>query len=256
MPDTYPWQLTQALDVFFFDCDSTLSLMEGIDVLAGMNNVSNPVRQITERCMERTGMRPEDYRARLDLVRPSQTQVAQLARHYGQHVTPGVVDCVHVLHQCGKTVYVISAGIRSAVSRFAAMLGIDDDKVIAVDVFFDDNGDYQGFDEKSPMVQSNGKSTAIASLLADGQRAMLVGDGMSDWEAHEVVTRFVGYGGLHAREEVRRRADFFINGPAFYSVLPLGLTADEAQALGDCSRVAYRMGLNDMLQGKVLINNN
>ena len=46
----HTFQLADPVDAIVFDCDGTLSLIEGIAVLAHANGVGEHVRELTERC--------------------------------------------------------------------------------------------------------------------------------------------------------------------------------------------------------------
>ena len=54
-----------------FDCDSTLSAIEGVDELASLHGVGDEVRRLTADAMQGL-LRLEDvYGRRLDLIRPN-----------------------------------------------------------------------------------------------------------------------------------------------------------------------------------------
>lgn len=248
MPNEYNWQLQLPVDTFIFDCDATLSLIEGIDWLASQNGVSEQVHAITHRCMASTGLRVQDYRERLDRVLPVQSQLHDLALEYLHHVARGAMDVIRVLQDLGKKIYIISAGIRAAVAEFALELGVPANQVFAVDVFFDNNGNYKGFDEHSLLVTPHGKLKLLETLLQPGERSLLVGDGISDWEASQGVTRFTGFAGINPKKKVQEQAEFYIASSSLYPVLPLGLTLAEGAIAGS----AYLTGLAEIKQGMVL----
>lgn len=247
------WVLDKPIDVFFFDCDSTLSLIEGIDELAKSQGLGEQVSLITKRCMEKTGLSISEYKARLDLVKPHAEQVSALAALYSRSITPGVLELIQVLQSLNKKIYVISAGIKMAVSAFAQQLGIPAEHVLAVDVYFDEKGCYQGFDEQSFLVSAQGKPRQIRTVLQSGERSVLVGDGVSDWEASEVVTRFIGFAGLASKAWVRSHSNFYIDNKTLYSVIPLSLTIEEVAHLGEPYHAYYEEGMRDIRNSLVLI---
>lgn len=256
MKNTYLWALKEPIDTFFFDCDGTLSLIEGINVLATMNGVVEKVRQITERCMGKTGMTPHDYRQRLDYVQPTLKQVEELAISYKQHIAPGAFELIQLLHHLNKEVHIISAGIKTAVDLFAQTLGIPASNVHAVDVYFNEQGNYQGFDEQNNMTQRNGKAVEISSVLKAGEYSLLVGDGVTDWEAQSTVTRFIGFAGLNPKEWVKNHSKFYITNTSFYPIIPLGLTVNELKQLPPQYYAYYEKGLADIECSVVLIKEN
>ncbi|KTC89568.1 HAD-IB family phosphatase [Fluoribacter dumoffii] len=256
MDNRNPWALNAPIDSFFFDCDGTLSLIEGINVLATRNGVAEKVHQITARCMGKTGMTPKDYQQRLVYVQPTRNQVEELAASYIQHVAPGASELIQLLHRLNKKTYIISAGIKAAVVPFAHALGVPANHVLAVDVYFDAQGKYFGFDKQSNMTKANGKAVEIASVLSPGERSLLVGDGMSDWEARETVTRFIGFAGLSPKEWVKKHSDFYITNTSFYPIIALGLTQDELQQLPSQDLAYYEQGLREINNSAVLIKGN
>ena len=69
-------------DAIAFDCDGTLSAIEGITELARMNGHEEEVRELTEQAMSGAGLNPELFAKRLNLVRPTATQLATLGEIY------------------------------------------------------------------------------------------------------------------------------------------------------------------------------
>lgn len=247
------WMPDEPIDAFFFDCDGTLSLMEGIDVLAEMNGVGEQVKEITQRCMAVTGLSLADYRERLLYVKPSKKQLDELAELYRTHRAPGALETIQLLQSIGKKIYIISAGIKAALLPLAHDLGIPPERVLAVDVYFDDKGHYAGFNEKSYLVQAEGKNRQINEVLKKNERSLLLGDGFSDWEAHTVVTRFIGFSGLSPKTWVRTHSEFFITSSNIYPVINLGLTHEEQMNLAPEFRNHYEHGLFDIQNGFVLM---
>ncbi|QMT59477.1 HAD-IB family phosphatase [Legionella sp. PC997] len=247
------WALKAPIDTFFFDCDGTLSLIEGINVLATSNGVGEQVHQITARCMGQTGMTPSDYRQRLEYVQPTRKQIEELAKHYRQHIAPGAQELIQLLQRLNKKIYIISAGIKLAVVQFAKTLGIPASNVLAVEVYFDKQGNYEGFDGQSNMTKGNGKTVEIASVLKSEERSLLVGDGVSDWEARQIVTRFIGFSGLNPKEWVKNHSDLYISTTSFYPIIPLGLTQDELNELPPQYYAYYEQGLTEIYNSSVLI---
>lgn len=253
MHENYFKPLKVPIDTFFFDCDSTLSLIEGIDVLAAMNGVYEKVQQITERCMSQTGLNLNAYRKRLALVQPDNIQLETLAKEYIIHITPGAHESINVLQHLNKKIYIISAGIKSSILPLAHHLGISEDNVFAVDVYFNPNGTYKGFNEKSHLVKRLGKPMLIKAKLAPNERSLLIGDGMSDWEARDAVTRFVGFAGLNSKQWIHDHSNFYIKNNSLLSLIPLSLTDEEIKQLSPEDYSYYQLGLKEIYNGTVLI---
>jgi phosphoserine phosphatase len=200
------------LKLICFDCDSTLSSIEGIDELARLRgpDVHAQVEALTRDAME--GLIPiEDvFGRRLDLIRPGRDEVAWLGRRYVETVEPTARATIAALGGAGWTPVVISAGYRQAIEPLAAFLGIG--RIEAVDVFFSADGNYRAYDREFPCTRTGGKLEVIKRLRAElgPQKVVMVGDGASDLETRPAVDLFVGYGGFVAREKLRREAPAFV----------------------------------------------
>ncbi|WP_133134806.1 HAD-IB family phosphatase [Legionella nautarum] len=247
------WRIQKPINVFFFDWDNTLSLLEGIDFLASLNGVVEQVHEITQRCMSTTGFTEGDYKKRLDLVKPTKKQIMQLAEQYHIQCAPGARSVIRLLKSLGKKIYIISAGIKSSILPLAEELGIHQDNILAVDVYFNAEGKYQGFNEQSDLAKPKGKAMQIDKIIDANQRSLLLGDGFTDWEAKTSVTRFVGCAGSNPKKWVKKNSDFYIEHTSLLSVLALGLTEQEQEVLSEEYQAFYRQGLVDIQEGRVLI---
>src|SRR5690242_20648109 len=101
-----PWQLQTPIDALIFDCDGTLSTVEGIDELAKENDVGEAVVSLTAAAMGTTGMHLALYQKRLNLVRPTQAQVLQLGKSYFAHRPPDLCEVLKVFKDLGKAIYI------------------------------------------------------------------------------------------------------------------------------------------------------
>ena len=241
---TYSWQLQAPLDAVVFDCDGTLSMLEGIDVLAEQNGVGAKVHELTELAMGSDGISADLFQQRMSLVKPSRTQLIALAEAYFTSRVTDIVRVLDALRSVGKAIYVVSAGLNPAVTLFAEMLDIDADHVFAVDVTFTAEGDYQNFEANSPTARHGGKREVIQFIQHKYPRVMHIGDGMNDVEVSDMVERFIGYGGACFRTRIAEQCEFYIRSASLAPVLPLALTAAEVNQLNPQGRRAYQDGLD------------
>ena len=116
---TPSWQLTDPIDAIIFDCDGTLSKIEGIDELAICNDTSDIVQQLTQDAMGKSGMTIEIYDKRLKIVNPTHDSIIALGNAYIKHHTPNILEVIAALKMLGKPIYIVSAGIHEAVAIFA-----------------------------------------------------------------------------------------------------------------------------------------
>lgn len=200
------------LKLVIFDCDSTLSAIEGIDELARVRGpqVFAEVEAMTTAAMEGRIAVQDVFARRLDIIRPSLTDVAAVGRQYVEQVEPTALATIGQLKAAGWTPLILSGGFRPVIAPLAAHLGIA--RVEAVDLFFDAAGDYQGYDTKFPTTRSGGKPELIAALQRElgPARTVMVGDGVSDLETRDEVDLFVGFGRYTERAKVKAGAHAFI----------------------------------------------
>lgn len=238
-------KLTTPLQAIIFDCDGTLSSIEGINELAKINHSGDAVAKLTEQAMGKTGMTPEIYHQRLLHTLPTQQQVNDLGILYCENVTPDTKETINILQRLGKQIFIMSAGIQQAVNTVAEYLNVPINNVFAVAVFFDEKGNYQDFDHQSLLTFNDGKKQLAIQLSQSLPNIALVGDGLNDYSAHDHVTRFIGFGGHYFRKNLADVCEFYIHEKSMAAILPLCLTEIEVNQLNVEERVLYNKGLNN-----------
>lgn len=244
-------QLAIPLNAIVFDCDGTLSSIEGIDELARQNNVGPAVEALTAVAMGKTGINPDLYEQRLKLVAPTHSQVLALGDVYFEHCVPDCHAIIQIFLRLNKDVFVVSAGLKPSVTQFSKHLNISPEKIFAVDISFNKQGEFLQFDRQSPLTQHDGKLHIMQTLREQYPNIAHIGDGMNDLIARDVATRFVGYGGVFYRKNIESACDFYIRATSLASLLPILLTQDEAANLNPTEKALYETGLNDIKAGMV-----
>ncbi len=229
-----------------FDCDSTLSTIEGIEYLAR----SNPeVERLTRAAMDGDVPLEAVYGRRLALVRPGREALRQLAAAYVEALVPDARAVIAALRSEGMRVCVVSGGLLPAVQFLALELGLDAVDVGAVDVFFAPDGSYAGYDEHSPLARRGGKRELLESWRRElPAPIMLVGDGATDAEARPVVDALVAYCGVVERPAVVAAADHVIRDASLSPVLPLALGG--AQPRSADYQAVYEKGVSLLAAGE------
>jgi phosphoserine phosphatase len=202
-----------ATKLICFDCDSTLSAIEGIDELARRRgpDVLARVAAMTNDAMN--GLVPLEsvFGRRLEIIRPRREDVAAVGRQYVETVEPTARDTLAGLRDRGWTVVIVSGGFTPAIRPLADFLGVE--RIEAVDLYFSADGGYGGYDAAYPTTRSGGKPEVIARLRRELQPAttVMLGDGVSDLETKPVVDRFIGFGRYTVRPRVKSEASAFIH---------------------------------------------
>ncbi|MEZ4415586.1 MAG: HAD-IB family phosphatase [Gemmatimonadota bacterium] len=224
-----PFKHGPPFDAVVFDCDSTLSAVEGIDQLARRAGLTVDLSKLTADAMEGRVKLEEVYGLRLDRIRPSRTALRLLGELYRRRLVPGAASSIATLKSLEKPVYVVSGGLKQAVVPFVGQLGVAEENVFAVEVHHDQHGQYTGFDEASPMTRSGGKAEVCAALAKKHKSIVVVGDGVTDLEVTKVGVDFIGFGGVIERAAVRAGAPFWLPGPSLAGVLKVVLTPEEIE---------------------------
>jgi phosphoserine phosphatase len=200
--------------LLIFDCDSTLSGIEGIDELGRLRSadIAAQVAQLTTDAME--GRVPIDdvFGLRLGLIQPSRQECASLAQRYLDRVEPHAKCVITTLKGESWDIAMISGGFVPCIAPLAAYLGID--RIEAVPLYFDASGAYAGYGTDYPTTRNGGKLDVVRQLKAEGAytTTVMVGDGVSDLETKPGVDLFIGFGAYVSRSKVRAQADGFIHG--------------------------------------------
>lgn len=194
-----------------FDVDSTLSGIEGIDWLAMQrgSEVAAWSAALTERAMRGEIPIEAVYGERMRAVSPTLTEIQELGREYIDRIAPGARETLAALKAANIRIAMVSGGLREAILPLAKTLVVDEASVYAVSVFFDDGGNYKGFDEASPLTRQTGKKATVLNMGLKGP-ILAVGDGMTDCEMKSVVDSFAAFTGFTRREPVIASADFVI----------------------------------------------
>lgn len=241
--NTPSYQLQTPINAIVFDCDGTLSAIEGINELARIKGVYEEVSALTTIAMDQTGLTIELFQKRLELIQPKYHDIAALAEHYTTHCVPDAKEVIELLQRLNKRVYIVSAGLNPAVSLFGQSLKIPPENIYAVDVKFDSQGHYIQFDTTSPLVTNHGKRIIVEQLQEKYPRIIHIGDALNDFATYDMVTRFIGYGGIYYRPHLEKQCDYYIRSVSLATLLPLCLTQAESEQLTSIEYHLYNKGL-------------
>ena len=198
--------------LIIFDCDSTLSAIEGIDELAREKGaeIFSEVEALTNAAMNGEVPLDEVFARRLEIIQPDLATCQKIEQLYIDTVEPSAVETLSALKELGYTPMILSGGFKRLIEPLADFLGIE--RIEAVPLHLDENGNYVKFDNSYPTTYNGGKPEIIAKLKEEfsPERIIMVGDGVSDLETKARVDLFVGYGKYTDREKVRKGADHFI----------------------------------------------
>lgn len=199
-------------NIMFFDCDSTLSSIEGIDELARARGpkVYAQVVALTDAAMNGAIPLDEVFPRRMEIIRPDRKTCDEVAAKYISTMMPGAVGLIKWLKKNGWLPVIVSGGFAPLIKPLADHLGIG--YVEAVPLYLDGKGKYAGYGTDYPTTRNLGKNEIIRewkAALLPGKTAMM-GDGISDLETKQDVDLFLGFGGVVARPMVKAGSEHWI----------------------------------------------
>ena len=183
-----------------FDFDSTLSMGEGIDDLWVLAGKATEISTLTAQAMGDSKVRVEDvFALRLELIRPTREMVAQIAETTRWNIFPWMAALIKKISATRwHVVHIISGGHTNIILPTARDLGIPPGHVHAVELYFDEAGNYANFDRECPTTRSGGKIEIIQQLQLEhpNTQIFMVGDWKTDLETAPHVTQFMNFTGV------------------------------------------------------------
>lgn len=203
-----------------FDVDSTLLAVESLDfaverALAGAPDGADRAARLS--AITDQGMAGVlDFRASLEqriaiagLTRSAVEEAREALRH---ELTPGMAGLLARLRE-GARVAAVSGGFVDLIAPALTDLGFAPGDIHANSFIYDGAGPQAGvtgFDRDNPLSRSGGKAVVVRALKAwsGAAHAIMVGDGMTDFEAYGAgaADAFIGFGGVAERAAVRAKA--------------------------------------------------
>lgn len=204
--------------IIIFDVDSTLLAVESLDFAVARALASQPGGKA--RAAELADITEKGMAGALDFRQSLETRIAMSGLTSGdimpasvalaELITPGMFDLTMALRGRGHGVFAVSGGFLELLGPALSTLGFMPGDVRANRFEFDEAGAVTGFDRDNPLSRSGGKAVAVRALktLAGASTAVMVGDGMTDYEAFAegAADAFIGFGGVVRREAVAQRA--------------------------------------------------
>lgn len=200
-----------------FDVDSTLLRVESLDTAIEAALERDPdtedararLHEITDAGMTGRMALRDSLEARLLLAGLDRTLIREVAELLRKRVTPGFKPLLARLRDQGDELHAISGGFRNLLDPVLADLGFGENQIHANRFLFE--GDrVSALDPDSPLSRNGGKSEVLAAIGARSDQVIMVGDGMTDFEAFEqgAADRFIGFGLIAQREVVIAAAEW------------------------------------------------
>lgn len=190
-----------------FDFDSTLIKKESLELILEPILKNSPeklveIEEITNLGMQGDLSFRESLEKRLAIASPTQQSIKKFADKYCPNLlTDGIKELIDELKQKDYHVWIFSGGLTESIEPFADYLQISRQNIFAVDVIWDDCGDFVSLNNSNGACDSKLKAFENARSLIEGQ-VIAVGDGYTDYQLYEVgfADKFIAY-----TEHVSRR---------------------------------------------------
>ena len=119
-----------------FDCDSTLTAVEGIDILADTAEKKREVEALTQAAMDGEMDLEDIYARRLQTINPTREQIRQIRRVYKRNIVEDAAAVITALQEQGHKIYIISGGLAEPVEEFGIYLGVPRQHIRAVNLHY------------------------------------------------------------------------------------------------------------------------
>ncbi|MCH8271995.1 MAG: HAD-IB family phosphatase, partial [Candidatus Marinimicrobia bacterium] len=136
-------------------------------------------------------------------------------------------NVINLLKETGRNMFILTGGLQPAVNYLARYLGIGYKNVYSVEIYFNQEGEYTGFDKSSPLVNMHGKAKIAKQITEEYGKSVLIGDGQNDIEAASELELFIGYGGAVRRQKVLEDSEIYIECNSFAPIIPILMDEEE-----------------------------
>ena len=205
-----------------FDVDSTLTKIEGLDEIARRKGMLSRVREITAAGMNGDLPYRVSFQKRwLEIVRPNERDLEWLGEQYIKNLVEDAFKVVIELMSMGLNVFILSHVPEVSINILARSLSLPKENVFAVPIKFS-QASVMSVPEAFLEVIEDFKDRVIKAVRISGPTVM-VGDGMTDYEAGKYADLFIGFGGVVRREKLKALAPIYIEEPRLHSVVDIVL---------------------------------
>lgn len=204
---------------YVFDFDSTLTSVEGLDVLAEISLANHPKKEeILAQIVEITNLGidgeisfTQSLERRIKLLNANKAHLEQLTVELKKHISTSVERNKDFFKNFADNIYIMSAGFKEFIIPVVADYNITADRVFANTFKFDANDTIIGFDRDNPLSKHNGKIACLRNMNLQGEIQM-IGDGYSDYVTRKagIADKFFAFTENVEREKTIENADYIV----------------------------------------------
>ena len=198
-----------------FDFDSTLIKEESLElilkpILAKDSNKLSQIEKITDLGMQGQLDFRESLEQRLAIATPTKKNIdVFLEKYCPTLLTDGMLELVETLKKANYDIFIFSGGLKESIVPFAKHLGIKEANIFAVEVVWDQQGNFKSLDNSNGACDSKLEAfKKIKHLFTDN--VIAVGDGYTDYQLYEsaFADKFIAYTEHIARANVIDKTKF------------------------------------------------
>ena len=137
--------MNNKIDKIYFDFDSTLIKAESLDLLGIRRGVGKNVSAMTKRSMNGEVAFSDIFLEKMQLISPTKNDLDVVAQECVGLLVAGVLETMKLLRALDKQVYILSANFYPMILPVAKKLGLDENNIIANEIFFDGDENFLNF---------------------------------------------------------------------------------------------------------------
>ncbi|AIT10144.1 phosphoserine phosphatase [Candidatus Francisella endociliophora] len=197
-----------------FDFDSTLIKKESLEIILEPLLKESPEKIFEIEKITNLGMQGDlDFREslekRLAMASPTKQSIKDFADKYCPDIlTDGIAELIKQLKSNGDNIWIFSGGIAESIEPFADYLQIPRENIFAVEVNWDNEGNFDCLDNSNGACDSKLVAFEKVKNRFEGE-VIAIGDGYTDYQLFEkgVADKFIAYVEHVERKNVLDKAE-------------------------------------------------
>jgi len=204
---------------YVFDFDSTLTSVEGLDVLAEITLANNPKKdEILQEIVDITNLGidgdisfTDSLEKRIKAIGATKEDLDLLVERLKTFISDSVKRNKSFFIENSENIYIMSAGFKEFIIPVVAEYNIPAERIYANTFTFDKEGKINGFDRENPLSVTDGKIQCLRDMNLQGE-VQMIGDGYSDYVTRKagVADKFFAFTENVTRPKTIKNADYIV----------------------------------------------
>ena len=224
--------IREPFDAIVFDAENTLTsalpwqpIAQNKEALLESNNQLSVLRKTDGKQMQAT----KDL---LSLLHPSFQDSVEMGELCVKRLVQDAKGLLHLFHSLGKQVFINAFFPEVALVELAQVLGVSEDNVFGIPIYYNSDGSYKDFDRHALLDQPNGKRRVVEYLKKKYSRVAYIGGAPDDLMVSDLVAKLIGFGGVKNSDTLAKETSAFLRCPSLAPLVYLCLTDGEIGKLG------------------------